>query len=58
MTKYLKICEAAQYLSVTAQTLRNWDKNGKFRPSRHPISNYRLYKRSDLDKLIKKIEHK
>ena len=54
--RYLTIIEAAEFLGVTAQTLRNWDKESKFKPYRHPINNYRLYKKSELDKLLTKIK--
>lgn len=54
--KYLTIKEAASYLGVTPLTLRNWDKSGKFAPGRHPISNYRLYKVEELEKLLKEID--
>jgi len=47
----LKIKEAAQYLGVSIDTLRNWDKSGKFKAYRHPISNFRLYKIEDLRNL-------
>ena len=58
MKKLLKIKEAAEYLQVTAQTLRNWDKAGKLSPVRHPMNRYRLYRKADLDKLRSKIiEH-
>ena len=56
MTEYLTILDASKFLKVTAQTLRNWDKAGKLKPHRHPINNYRLYKKSDLKRLLKKIE--
>ena len=56
MSELLKIKEAAEFLKVTGQTLRNWDKQGKLKPHRHPMNNYRLYKKSELLKLIKKIE--
>ena len=56
MTNYLQINEAAELLQVTTQTLRNWDKNGKLKTHRHPMSKYRLYKKSDLTKLLRKIE--
>lgn len=56
MSKYLTIQDASKLLKVTAQTLRNWDKAGKLKPHRHPMNNYRLYKESDLKKLLKKIE--
>ena len=56
MSELLQIKEAAKFLNVTGQTLRNWDKQGKLKPHRHPMNNYRLYKKSDLLKLIKRIE--
>ena len=56
MSELLKIKEAAEFLKVTGQTLRNWDKQGKLKPHRHPMNNYRLYKKSNLIQLIKRIE--
>lgn len=57
MTKeYMTIKEASEYLKVTAQTLRNWDKAGKLKPYRHPMSNYRLYTKNELDKVFKEIK--
>ena len=58
MPEYLSICEAAELLKVTKQTLRNWDKQDKLKPHRHPLNNYRLYKKSDMVKLLNKIEKK
>lgn len=43
-------------LGVTPLTLRNWDKSGKLSARRHPISNYRVYLREDIDKLINRME--
>ncbi len=51
----ISIKEAASLLGVTALTLRNWDKSGKLKPLRHPLNNYRVYKREDIDFLIGKI---
>lgn len=56
MSNYVTIKEAAEFLKVTGQTLRNWDKAGTLVPHRHPMNNYRLYKKSALEKLLKKIE--
>lgn len=56
MSELLRIQEAAKLLKVTSQTLRNWDKQGKLKTHRHPMNNYRLYKKSELLKLIKKID--
>lgn len=52
----LTIKQAAQLLGVTPLTLRNWDKKGKLSALRHPINNYRVYRRSDIEKLISDIE--
>jgi DNA-binding transcriptional MerR regulator len=56
MSELLRIQDAAKLLKVTPQTLRNWDNEGKLKTHRHPINNYRLYKKSELLKLLKKIE--
>lgn len=52
----MTIKEAAEFLGVTPLTLRNWDKSGKLPTTRHPMSNYRIYKTNDLEKLVKDIE--
>ena len=46
---YLRVGEAAAYLGVSRQTLRRWDDEGKLVAVRHPGSNYRHYKRADLE---------
>ncbi len=55
-TKLITIRKAAEILGVTPLTLRNWDNSGKFPASRHPINNYRVYKVSDIEKLLMEIE--
>lgn len=54
-TGLLTITEAANVLGVSVSTLRNWDKRGKFRPQRHPMNGYRLYKYVQLQALKKQI---
>jgi len=46
---FLRISEAAKYLGVSPNTLRNWENAGKVVAVRHPVSGYRLFKRKDLD---------
>ena len=58
MKGYLTVLEAARLLGVTAQTLRNWDKQGKLSPYRHPMNNYRLYKEAELKKVLQRIKKK
>jgi len=50
--KFITIKQAAKILGVSPLTLRNWDNSGKFPAGRHPISNYRVYRVEDIEKLI------
>ncbi len=57
MTKldsFLTVKEAADYLGVSPNTIRNWGSDGRLKEHRHPINNYRLFKSVDLDRLLKK----
>ena len=49
---YLQITAAAEYLGVSPNTLRNWERAGKLATYRHPINGYRLYKKTDLEALL------
>ena len=53
---YLRIKEAAEYLGVSPNTLRNWGRDGKLIERRHPINGYRLYSPKDLDALLSEAE--
>ena len=53
---YLTIKEASKILGVSPLTLRNWDKNGKLKALRHPMNNYRVYKKEDIEAVIKDME--
>lgn len=53
---YFSIKEASNILGVSPLTLRNWDKSGKFHAQRHPMNNYRVYKLSALEHIIRDIE--
>ncbi|MEK7070290.1 MAG: MerR family DNA-binding transcriptional regulator [Patescibacteria group bacterium] len=57
-SEYISIKQASKILGVTPLTLRNWDKNGKFPATRHPINNYRVYKIDDLNKLVESFGQK
>jgi excisionase family DNA binding protein len=50
---YLRIQEAADFLGVSPNTLRNWGREDKIPEFRHPVNNYRLYRRSDLEELLR-----
>ena len=53
---YLRISEAADYLGVSPNTLRNWERAGKIAAHRHPMNRYRLFRRQDLDSLLRQVE--
>ena len=55
-TQYLTVKQAATYLGVAPNTIRNWDRDGKITVYRHPISRYRLFKEEDLRALLKQLE--
>lgn len=56
--EFLTIKQAAKLLGVTPLTLRNWDNSGKFTASRHPINNYRVYKRAEVEMLLEDLKAK
>jgi excisionase family DNA binding protein len=55
---YLTVKQAAEFLGVTIMTMHRWDAAGKLKALRHPINHYRLYKKSDLEKILKKVSKK
>lgn len=48
MKDYLSLSEAAEVIGKSKETLRRWDREGILVAAREPGSNYRLYKRSDV----------
>ena len=53
---YLTIKEAAEFVGVTTNTLRNWEKDKKITVYRNPQNKYRLYKKEDLENLLNTIK--
>jgi len=56
LSDYLRISEAAEYLGVSPNTLRNWENAGKIEAHRHPMNSYRLFKKEELDALLKQVQ--
>lgn len=56
LDQFLRIHEAAEYLGVCRNTLRNWCRQGKIPEYRHPVNNYRLFRAADLDALLRETE--
>jgi DNA-binding transcriptional MerR regulator len=40
---------AAAFLGVSLSAMRNLDRAGKLKPTRHPVNHYSLYRRADLE---------
>jgi len=50
--EYLSVKDAAALLGVTPLTIRNWDSRGRLTAYRHPINNYRMFKKSDVEAIL------
>jgi len=55
MEKLFNVKQASEFLNVSAETLRRWDNNGKFKSLRHPINNYRVYSEEQLLNLVQEL---
>lgn len=54
LTDYVKTAKAAEILGVAQNTIRKWAARGDIPLHRNPANGYRLFKRSDLEKFLKK----
>ncbi len=52
MKEYLSLSETAELVGKSKETLRRWDKEGILNAVREPVSNYRVYKKSDVQTLL------
>ena len=49
MNKYITLSEASELLGKSKETLRRWDREGKLSAVREPISNYRVYRKDQVE---------
>lgn len=49
---YYSLSEAAKVLGKSKETLRRWDRDGKLDAVREPVSNYRVYRKEDINSLM------
>ncbi len=54
--EFVRVKEAAELLGVCTNTVRTWGVAGKIPEHRHPINNYRLYKRKDLERILSEMQ--
>ena len=54
LSEYVKTAEAAEILGVAQNTIRKWAEYETPPVRRNPANGYRLFKRSDLEKFLRK----
>ena len=53
--EFLLVKETAELLGVSTSTVRAWALSGKLQEYRHPVNNYRLFKRDEVQALLEQI---
>ena len=56
LSDYVLTAEAAEILGVSQNTVRAWARNGKIPVRRNPANGYRLFKRADLKRFLRRLE--
>lgn len=56
LSDYVLTAEAAEILGVSQNTVRTWARDGKLPVRRNPANGYRLFKRSELERFLRRIE--
>lgn len=56
INKRMTVKEAAEFLGVSRQTLKGWEKAGKLKAFINPMNKYHLYKKEDLKKVLASIK--
>lgn len=52
MKEYMSLAETAKLIGKSKETLRRWDNEGILNAVREPVSNYRVYRKNDVQKLL------
>jgi hypothetical protein len=55
--EYLLVNQTAERLGVSANTVPARPSTGKLQEYRHPVNNYRLFRKADVDTLLQQIEN-
>jgi len=50
--EYLSLSETAELIGKSKETLRRWDNEGVLNAVREPVSNYRVYRKDDVQQLL------
>lgn len=57
MDEFLTLSETAELLGKNKETLRRWDREGKLSAVREPMSNYRVYRKTEVLELFSDFVH-
>ena len=52
MNEYLTLAEASKLIGKSKETLRRWDREGKLSAVREPMSNYRVYRKTEVESVF------
>ena len=52
MKEYLSLSETAELVGKSKETLRRWDNEGILNAVREPVSNYRVYRKNDVQEFL------
>ena len=52
MKDYLSLAETSEIIGKSKETLRRWDREGILNAVREPVSNYRVYRKTDVEQLL------
>jgi DNA (cytosine-5)-methyltransferase 1 len=52
MNEFITLAEASELIGKSKETLRRWDREGKLSAVREPMSNYRVYRRAQVQTLF------
>jgi site-specific DNA-methyltransferase (adenine-specific) len=56
MERYLTVSQVAKMLDISSETVRRWDRSGKFVSNRHPINNFRVYSEAQVQSLVEELQ--
>ena len=54
LSEYVMTAEAAEILGISQNTLRAWAEDGQIAMHRNPANGYRLFRRADLEKFLRR----
>ena len=53
--EFVLVKEAAELLGVCPNTIRSWGADGKLTEYRHPINDYRMFRKKEIERLLKRM---